>query len=99
VPTTSANWADVLRTLSRDGLGRQILVQATCDDLQLVGLKLVFLVVTRTVSVLGSARREAWWKDAEILMLRHQLTVALRERVGAGNPVTVADLGIFAWGP
>jgi hypothetical protein len=33
-----------------------------------VGLKLIFLVVTRAVSVLGLSRREAWWKDAEILM-------------------------------
>jgi len=39
----------------------------------LVGLKLIFLVVTRAVSVLGLSRREAWWKDAEILMVRHQL--------------------------
>jgi hypothetical protein len=32
------------------------------------------------VSVLGLSWREAWWKEAEILMLRHQLAVALRER-------------------
>ena len=31
-------------------------------------------------SVLGLSRRESWCKDAEILMLRHQLAVALRER-------------------
>jgi hypothetical protein len=49
------------------------------DDLRLVGLKLVFLIVSRTVSVLGLSRRESWWKDAEILMLRHQLAVAQRE--------------------
>jgi len=46
-----------------------------------VGLKLIFLVVTRAVSVLGLSRREAWWKDAEILMLRHQLAVRERPRV------------------
>ena len=51
-----------------------------CDDFRLVGLKLIFLIVTRAVSVLGLSWREAWWKDAEILMLRHQLAVALRER-------------------
>jgi hypothetical protein len=45
-----------------------------------VGLKLMFLVVTRAVAVLGLPRREAWWKDAEILMLRHQLAVTLRQR-------------------
>jgi putative transposase len=45
-----------------------------------VGLKLIFLIVTRAVSVLGLSRQEPWWTDAEILMLRHQLAVALRER-------------------
>jgi len=43
-------------------------------------LKLVFLIVSRAVSVLGLSRRESWWKAAEILMLRHQLAVAQRER-------------------
>jgi hypothetical protein len=43
-------------------------------------LKLIFLIVTRAVSLLGLSRREAWWKDAEVLMLRHQLAVAERER-------------------
>jgi len=32
------------------------------------------------MSLLRLSRREEWWKDAEILMLRHQLAVALRER-------------------
>jgi hypothetical protein len=50
------------------------------DDLPLVGLKLIFLALTRAVSVLGLSRRESWWKDAEILMLRHQPAVAQRER-------------------
>ena len=56
-----------------------------------MGLKLIFLVVTRAVSVLGLSRREAWWKDAEILMLRHQLVVALRERPGAHSRLTWPD--------
>jgi len=43
-------------------------------------LKLIFLIVTHGASVLGLSRREAWWEDAEILMLRHQLAVASRER-------------------
>jgi putative transposase len=51
-----------------------------CDDLRLVGLKLLFLIVSRAVSLLRLSWREAWWKDAEILMLRHQLAVAQRER-------------------
>jgi putative transposase len=62
-----------------------------CDDFRLVGLKLIFLVVTRAVSVLGLSRREAWWKDAEILMVRHQLVVALRERPRAHSRLTWPD--------
>jgi len=62
-----------------------------CDDLQLVGLKLIFLVVIQAVSVLGLSRREAWWKDAEILVLRHQLAVALRERPRAHSRLTWPD--------
>jgi putative transposase len=61
------------------------------DDLRPVGLKLIFLVVSRAVSVLGLSRREAWWKDAEILMLRHQLSVALRERPRAHSRLTWPD--------
>ena len=46
-----------------------------------MGLKLIFLIVSRAVSLLRLSRREAWWKDVEILMLRHQLSVAMRERL------------------
>jgi hypothetical protein len=62
-----------------------------CDDFRLVGLKLVFLIVTRAVSVLGLSRREAWWKDAEILILRHQLAVARRERPRVHSRLTWPD--------
>src|SRR5208283_3634211 len=34
---------------------------------------------------------EAWWKDAEILMLRHQLAVALRERPRVHSRLTWPD--------
>jgi hypothetical protein len=61
------------------------------DDLRLVGLKLIFLTVTRAVSLLGLSRREWWWKDAEILMLRHQLAVAERERPRAHSRLTRPD--------
>ena len=61
------------------------------DDLRLVGLKLIFLIVTRAVSLLGLSRREWWWKDAEILMLRHQLAVAERERPRAHSRLTWPD--------
>jgi transposase len=56
-----------------------------------VGLKLIFLIVSRAVSLLGLSRRESWWKDAEILMLRHQLAVAERERPRARARLTWLD--------
>ena len=61
------------------------------DDLRLMGLKLVFLIASRAVSVLGLSRRESWWKDAEILMLRHQLAVAQCERPKASSRLTWPD--------
>jgi putative transposase len=61
------------------------------DDLRLVGLKLIFLVVSRTVSLLGLSRRESWWKDAEILILRHQLAVAEREQPKSRARLTWPD--------
>jgi len=39
----------------------------------------MFLTVSSAMSLLRLLRREEWWKDAEILMLRHRLAVALRE--------------------
>ena len=56
-----------------------------------MGLKLIFLIVSRAVSALGLSRRESWWKDAEILMLRHQLAVAQRERPRAHSRLTWPD--------
>ena len=61
-----------------------------------MGLKLIFLIVTRTVSLLGLSRREWWWKDAEILMLRHQLAVAERERPRAYSRLTWPDRALLA---
>jgi hypothetical protein len=62
------------------------------DDLRLVGLKLIFLVVSRAVSLLRLSRREWWQKDAEILMLRHQLAVAERDQPRAYSRLTWPDL-------
>jgi putative transposase len=56
-----------------------------------VGLKLIFLIATRAVSLLGLSRREWWWKDAEMLMLRHQLAVAERQRPRAHSRLTWLD--------
>ncbi len=69
----------------------QVLALRPCDDRRLAGLKLVFLVVTRAASLLGLSRRESWWKDAEILMLRHQLAVAERDHPGAHGRLTWPD--------
>jgi putative transposase len=54
-------------------------------------LKLIFLIVSRTVSLLRLSRRESWWKDAEILMLHHQLLIALREQPRAHSRLTWPD--------
>jgi putative transposase len=54
-------------------------------------LKLVFLIVTGAVLLLGLSRREWWWKDAEILMLRHQLVVAQRDRPRAHSRLAWPD--------
>jgi transposase len=54
-------------------------------------LKLIFLIASRAASMLGLSRRESWWKDAEILMLRHQLAVAQREQPRAHSHLTWPD--------
>ena len=54
-------------------------------------MKLIFLIVSRAVSLLRLSRRESWWKDAEILMLRHQLSVALREQQRVHSRLTWPD--------
>jgi putative transposase len=51
-------------------------------------LKLIFLTVSSALSLPRLSRREEWWKDAEILMLRHQLAVVLRERPRAAAGLT-----------
>ena len=82
VPKTCATWAYAPRLavglVPRVAPGGQVLAWPGCDDRRLVGLKLIFLIVCRAMWLLRLSRRESWWKDAEILMLRHQLSVALR---------------------
>jgi hypothetical protein len=43
-------------------------------------LRLVFLLITRLISWLRLFQREETWKTAEILILRHQLTVLQRQQ-------------------
>jgi hypothetical protein len=45
-------------------------------------LRFVFLLVTRIAAWLRLSRREEAWKDAEILILRHQLAVLRRQQPG-----------------
>jgi len=89
VPKTCVTWLDASLTAGRWLLGPA--PARAWDDLRLVGVKLIFLIVTRAGSLLGLSRREWWWKDAEILMLRHQLAVAERERPRAHSRLTWPD--------
>src|ERR1019366_8998046 len=96
VPKTCATWPDAplaARHRVRHMPGRSWPDRAW-DDLRLAGLKLIFLIVTRAVPLLGLSRREWWWKDAEILMLRHQLAVAERGRPRAHPRLDVAGPGV-----
>jgi len=43
-------------------------------------LRFVFLLITRVASWLRLSRRKEAWKTAEILILRHQLTVLQRHQ-------------------
>jgi hypothetical protein len=97
VPKTCATCADVLWASARSRAGTGLASPSygwrrrACDDRRLVGLRLIFLMVTRAVSLLGLSRHEWWWKDAEILMLRHQLAVAEREHPRAHSRLTWPD--------
>ena len=95
VDKTGATWADALQitvgSVPRSGPGGRSWSVRRWDDLRPVGLKLIFLIVSRAVPVLGLSRRESWWKDAEILMLRHQLAAAQRERPRAHSRLTWPD--------
>jgi hypothetical protein len=58
-------------------------------------LKLIFLVVSRVMSLIRLSHRESWWKDAEILMLRHQLAVAQRQRPRVHTRLTWPDRALL----
>ena len=65
-----------LPVLALPVLALPVLARPEVDDLRLVGLKLIFLVVSRVMSLLRLSPRESWWKDAQILRLRHTLAGA-----------------------
>jgi hypothetical protein len=58
-------------------------------------LRFVYLVVVGVFSWLRLAGREASWKEAEILLLRHQLGVLQRQQVRKPR-LTWADRGLIA---
>jgi hypothetical protein len=58
-------------------------------------LRFVFLVITRVITWLRLSRREETWKTAEILLLRHQLTV-LRRHQACRPKLTWADRALLA---
>jgi putative transposase len=99
VPKTCAIWADVLQAAV--GSGGRSTRSGQCwpgwrwDDLRLVGLKLVFLIVSRPVPVpvpvLGLSCRESWWKGAEMLILRYLLAVAQCECPEVNSRLTWPD--------
>jgi putative transposase len=60
-----------------------------------VGLRLVYLTVGRLFGWLRLSRREESWKSAEILLLRHQLTV-LQRQVDARPKMSWADRALIA---
>src|SRR5450759_5649290 len=58
-------------------------------------LRFVFLLITRGAGWLRLSRREETWKNAEILMLRHQLTVLQRHQP-CRPKLTWADRALLA---
>ncbi len=58
-------------------------------------LRFVFLLVTRLAAWSWLCRREESWKDAEILLLRHQLIV-LRRQTRARPRLSWADRALVA---
>ena len=58
-------------------------------------LRFMFLLTTRLAAWLRLARREETWKTAEILILRHQLTVLQRQQPRRPN-LNWADRALLA---
>lgn len=58
-------------------------------------LRFVYLLVTSLIGWVRLSRREDSWKSAEILLLRHQLTVLQRQSQVARPKLTWADRALI----
>jgi transposase len=58
-------------------------------------LRFVFLLITRVITWLRLSRREEAWKTAEILLLRHQVTILQHHQARRPN-LTWADRALLA---
>jgi putative transposase len=67
----------------------------TLERSWVVGLRLVYLIVSRLFRWLRLSRRPESWKSTEILLLRHQLTV-LQRQVQARPKLTWTDRAFIA---
>jgi len=61
----------------------------------IVGLRLVYLTISRLLGWLRLSRRSESWKSAEILLLRHQLTV-LQRQAAARPKMNWSDRALIA---
>src|SRR4051812_20274272 len=65
--------------------------------LRLVCLRFVFLLATRALAAVRLSRRDSAWRNAEILLLRHQLAVVQRQLGERARPkVSWADRALIA---
>ena len=58
-------------------------------------LRFVYLLVVNAFSWIRVARRQGAWKDAEIMLLRHQLAILQRQRTHKPR-LTWADRALIA---
>jgi hypothetical protein len=58
-------------------------------------LRCVYLLVVNAFSWIRVARRQGAWKDAEIMLLRHQLAILQRQQAHKPRP-TWADRALIA---
>jgi hypothetical protein len=84
VPKTCATRADAppnaIGAVPRPVPGEPAWPVRACDDPRFVGLKLIFLIVSRAMSLLVLSRRESWWKDAECATRRCYIRMEVKDR-------------------